>query len=203
MIYCLTGKIVKKSMSAVVLSCGGVGYYAQCPASVAGALPGVGKEATIYTVMSVTENDVSLYGFATEQQQACFEMLTAVSGVGPKVGLAILSVMEPDRVALAISAGDHKAFKAASGVGPKLAQRIVLELKDKVAKGFVDGISLEDVADASADTQASQGSSQAIAALVSLGYSQSEAALAVSKIDAALPVEEIIKLALRSMAGRR
>lgn len=96
MIYCLTGKIVKKSMNAVVLSCGGVGYYAQCPASVAGALPGVGKEATIYTVMSVTENDVSLYGFATEQQQACFEMLTAVSGVGPKVGLAILSVMEPD-----------------------------------------------------------------------------------------------------------
>ena len=203
MIYCLTGKIVKKSMSAVVLSCGGVGYYAQCPASVAGALPGVGKEATIYTVMSVTENDVSLYGFATEQQQACFEMLTAVSGVGPKVGLAILSVMEPDRVALAISAGDHKAFKAASGVGPKLAQRIVLELKDKVAKGFVDGISLEDVVGASADTQASQGSSQAIAARVSLGYSQSEAALAVSKIDAALPVEEIIKLALRSMAGRR
>ena len=203
MIYCLTGKIVKKSMNAVVLSCGGVGYYAQCPASVAGALPGVGKEATIYTVMSVTENDVSLYGFATEEQQACFEMLTAVSGVGPKVGLASLSVMEPDRVALAISAGDHKAFKAASGVGPKLAQRIVLELKDKVAKGFVDGISLEDVAGASADTQASQGSSQAIAALVSLGYSQSEAALAVSKIDAALPVEEIIKLALRSMAGRR
>lgn len=204
MIYCLTGKIVKKSMNAVVLSCGGVGYYAQCPASVAGALPGVGKEATIYTVMSVTENDVSLYGFATEQQQACFEMLTAVSGVGPKVGLAILSVMEPERVALAISAGDHKAFKAASGVGPKLAQRIVLELKDKVAKGFVDGISLEDVAGASAQTPAAQSSSQAIAALVSLGYSQSEAALAVSKIDATLPVEEIIKLALRGMAaGRR
>ena len=204
MIYCLTGKIVKKSMNAVVLSCGGVGYYAQCPASVAGALPGVGREATIYTVMSVTENDVSLYGFATEEQQACFEMLTAVSGVGPKVGLAILSVMEPERVALAISAGDHKAFKAASGVGPKLAQRIVLELKDKVAKGFVDGISLEDVAGASAQTPAAQSSSQAIAALVSLGYSQSEAALAVSKIDATLPVEEIIKLVLRGMAaGRR
>ena len=203
MIYCLTGKIVKKSMSAVVLSCGGVGYYAQCPASVAGALPGVGKEATLYTVMSVTENDVSLYGFATEEQQACFEMLTAVSGVGPKVGLAILSVMEPQRVALAISAGDHKAFKAASGVGPKLAQRIVLELKDKVGKGFVDGISLEDVAGAASDAPSSQSSAQAIAALVSLGYSQSEAALAISKIDATLPVEEIIKLALRGMAGRR
>ena len=79
MIYCLTGKIIKKTLNAVVLSCGGVGYFAQCPASVAGALPGVGKDATIYTVMSVTENDVSLYGFATEEQQACFEMLTAVS----------------------------------------------------------------------------------------------------------------------------
>ena len=203
MIYCLTGKIVKKSMSAVVLSCGGVGYYAQCPASVAGALPGVGQETTLYTVMSVTENDVSLYGFATEEQQACFEMLTAVSGVGPKVGLAILSVMEPQRVALAISAGDHKAFKAANGVGPKLAQRIVLELKDKVAKGFVDGISLEDMAGAASGEPASQSSAQAIAALVSLGYSQSEAALAISKIDATLPVEEIIKLALRGMAGRR
>ena len=203
MIYCLTGKIVKKSLNAVVLSCCGVGYYTQCPASVAGALPGVGQETTLYTVMSVTENDVSLYGFATEEQQACFEMLTAVSGVGPKVGLAILSVMEPQRVALAISAGDHKAFKAASGVGPKLAQRIVLELKDKVAKGFVDGISLEDVAGSAADTPTTQSSAQAIAALVSLGYSQSEAALAIAKIDAALPVEEIIKLALRSMAGRR
>ena len=181
MIYCLTGKIVKKSLNAVVLSCGGVGYYTQCPASVAGALPGVGQETTLYTVMSVTENDVSLYGFATEEQQACFEMLTAVSGVGPKVGLAILSVMEPQRVALAISAGDHKAFKAASGVGPKL----------------------EDVAGSAADTPATQSSAQAIAALVSLGYSQSEAALAIAKIDAALPVEEIIKLALRSMAGRR
>ena len=190
-------------MNAVVLSCSGVGYYTQCPASVAGALPGVGKEATLYTVMSVTENDVSLYGFATEEQQACFEMLTAVSGVGPKVGLAILSVLEPDRVALAISAGDHKAFKAASGVGPKLAQRIVLELKDKVAKGFVDGISLEDVAGASSAAPAAAGAGQAIAALVSLGYSQSEAAMAVSRIDATLPVEEIIKLALRGMAGRR
>ena len=203
MIYSLTGKILKKTLDTVVISCAGVGYAVQVPLTTAESLPAPGREGTVYTVMNVTENDVSLYGFATEEQQACFEMLTAVSGVGPKVGLAILSVMEPERVALAISAGDHKAFKAASGVGPKLAQRIVLELKDKVAKGFVDGISLEDVAGASAQTPAAQSSSQAIAALVSLGYSQSEAALAVSKIDATLPVEEIIKLALRGMAGRR
>lgn len=201
MIYCLTGKLVKKNLDSVVISCGGVGYLAQVPASVAASLPGVGREATLYTVMNVTENDVSLFGFATEQQQSCFEMLTAVSGVGPKVGLAILSVMDPDRVALAISAGDHKAFKAASGVGPKLAQRIVLELKDKVGKGLVEGVTLQDVSAATAQNNAAAG--QAIAALVSLGYNQSDAALVVAKIDPTLPVEEIIKLALRSMAGRR
>lgn len=199
MIYCLTGKIVKKSMSAVVLSCGGVGYYAQCPASVAGALPGVGKEATLYTVMSVTENDVSLYGFATEEQQACFEMLTAVSGVGPKVGLAILSVMEPDRVALAISAGDHKAFKAASGVGPKLAQRIVLELKDKV-KDLSGGVALEGIPQPGGPS-VSGNASQAVNALVTLGYSASEAAAAVGKLDSSLSPEELIRLALKSFGS--
>ena len=168
------------------------------------AAAGTGAIITAYSYISPEARSTGIQvGFATEEQQACFEMLTAVSGVGPKVGLAILSVMEPDRVALAISAGDHKAFKAASGVGPKLAQRIVLELKDKVAKGFVDGISLEDVAGATSTAPAAQGAGQAIAALVSLGYSQSEAAMAVSKIDATLPVEEIIKLALRGMAGRR
>ncbi len=202
MIYCLNGKIVKKSLNSLVVSCGGVGYFVQCPTSVAGNAPAVGKEMTLYTVMSITENDIALYGFANEEQQACFEMLTAVSGVGPKAGLAILSVMDPQRVALAVSAGDHKAFKAANGVGPKLAQRIVLELKDKVAKGFVDGITLDDVG-INAAAMESQGGAQAVAALVSLGYSQSEAAVAVSKIDAALPVEEIIKQALRGMAGRR
>ena len=72
MIYSLSGKIIKKTLNAVVVSCGGVGYYVQCPTSVAGALPGVGREATLYTVMSVTENDISLYGFATEEQQSCF-----------------------------------------------------------------------------------------------------------------------------------
>ena len=86
MIYSLSGKIIKKALNAVVVSCGGVGYYVQCPTSVAGALPGVGREATLYTVMSVTENDISLYGFATEEQQSCFELLTAVSGVGPQGG---------------------------------------------------------------------------------------------------------------------
>ena len=202
MIYSLTGKILKKTLDTVVISCAGVGYAVQVPLTTAESLPAPGREGTVYTVMNVTENDVSLYGFATEEQRSCFKMLTSVSGVGPKAGLAILSIMTPERVALAASSGDHKAFTKANGVGPKLAQRIVLELKDKVAKGFVDGINLEDVGAATA-APAAQGAGQAIAALVSLGYSQSEAALAVSKIDTSLPVEEIIKLALRGMAGRR
>ena len=201
MIYCLTGKVVKKTLDTVVLSCGGVGYLAQVTSSVAGVLPAVGGEATLYTVMNVTENDVSLFGFASEAERECFLLLISVSGVGPKVGLAILNVLTPDRIALAISAGDHKALTAASGVGPKLAQRIALELKDKRGRGLVEGVSLSDVSHAAAVPAA--GASQAIAALVSLGYSQSEAALAVAKIDESLPVEEIIKLALRSMAGRR
>lgn len=201
MIYCLTGKVVKKTLDSAVISCGGVGYLAAVPAPVAAALPGAGGEATLYTVMNVTENDVSLFGFATERQRECFLMLTGVSGVGPKVGLAILNVLAPERVALAISAGDHKAFTAANGVGPKLAQRIVLELKDKVGKGLVEGVSLSDVSGAAAAPAG--GAAQAIAALVSLGYSQSEAALAVAKADETLPVEEIIKIALRGMAGRR
>ena len=165
MIYSLTGKVLKKTLDMVVISCGGVGYQVMVPASVAGALPGAGQEATVYTYLNISENDISLFGFATEEQKACFALLTGVSGVGPK-----------------------------------LAQRIVLELKDKVGKGLAEGgLSLGDAA-----VQSPTGNlSQAIAALVSLGYSQSEAAQSVAKVDETLPVEEIIKLALRSMAGRR
>lgn len=200
MIYCLTGRIVKKSPEQVILSCAGVGYQVLVPASVAGALPAVGREGTLYTYMNITDNDIALYGFATEEQQACFKMMISVSGVGPKVGLAILSVMPPERIALAASAGDYKAFTAANGVGNKLAQRLALELKDKVGKGLAGGIGLEELP----GVQNPAGSAaQAMAALVSLGYSQSEAAVAVAKLDESLPVEELVKLALRSMAKRR
>ena len=203
MIYCLNGKLIKKTLDMVVISCAGVGYQVLVPASVAAALPAVGGEAMLYTMMNVTETDVTLFGFATEEQQTCFKMLTAVSGVGPKVGLAILNVLSPERIALAVSAGDHKAFTAANGVGPKLAQRITLELKDKVGKGLAEGLSLGDVGGMGAPAAAGGALSQAIAALTSLGYSAGEAAAAVAKLDESLPVEEMIKLALRGMAGRR
>ena len=197
MIYSLTGKVLKKSLDRVVLSCAGVGYLVQTPASVAGALPGVGGEGTLYTVMNVTENDISLYGFASEEQRTCFEMLTAVSGVGPKVGLAILNVLSPERVALAISSGDHKALTAANGVGPKLAQRITLELKDKVGKGLAAGTGFAGGSAAPAPTSAP---AQAVAALVSLGYAASDAAAAVARVDETLSVQEIITIALRSLS---
>lgn len=201
MIYCLRGTVFKKTLDSVVLLCGGVGYQVQVPTSVSGALPALGKEATLYTIMNLTDNDVSLFGFASEEQQSCFKMLTGVTGVGPRAALAILSVMTPDRIALAASAEDYKAFTAAKGVGKKLAQRIALELKDKVGMGFGEGLELADVAGAAGAPSGSL--SQAIAALVSLGYSQSEAAAAVAKVDGTLPVEEIIKLALRGMAAGR
>lgn len=201
MIYSLAGKLVEKSVSEVVVECGGVGYLVQMPSTAVGAMPAVGEQTTVYTHMNVTENDVSLFGFATLAQREMFRMLTSVSGVGPKAGLSILSALTEDRIVLAVSAGDYKALTAANGVGPKLAQRLVLELKDKVAKGLpttMDAVSLQDVSATSAGSGA-----QAVAALVTLGYTQSEAAEAVSKIDPGMPVAEIIRLALRSMGGGR
>lgn len=197
MIYCLTGKVIKKTLDTVVLSCAGVGYLVQVPATAGESLPAPGHEATLYTIMNVTENDVSLYGFASEEQRACFKMLTAVTGVGPKAGLAVLSVMTPEKVALAASSGDHKAFTAAAGVGPKLAQRIALELKDKVGKGLAAGTGF--AADAAAPAPSS-APAQAVAALMSLGYSAAEAAQVVARVDDTLPVQDIIKIALRGLS---
>ena len=195
MIYCLTGKILKKTLDTAVISCGGVGYAVQIPLSTGEALPAPGQEGTVYTVLNVSENDVSLYGFATEEQRDCFKMLIAVSGVGPKAGLAILSVMSPEKVALAASSGDHKAFTKASGVGPKL------ELKDKVGKGLASGEGF--AAGGIEPPPPSSAPAQAVAALAALGYTPSDAAAAVARVDETLPVQEIIKVALRSLSRAR
>ncbi len=198
MIYSLSGILTKKTPDLAVIECAGVGYAVRVPASVTGQLPAVGQEATVYTELSITENDVALYGFATEAQRDCFRLLTSVSGVGPKAGLSILSVLTPEKVALAASADDHKAFTAAAGVGPKLARRIALELKDKVGRGLAEGGGF--AADIAAVPAASTASTQAVAALVSLGYTASEAAAAVARVDDTLPVQDIIKIALRGLS---
>lgn len=198
MIYSLNGKILEKGTDRVVIECAGVGYEVRVPLSAASALPAQGAQATLYTFLNVSENDISLFGFLTAADRQMFRLLTGVSGVGPKVGLAILSALSCDRVALAISAGDAKAFTAASGVGPKLGQRIVLELKDKVGKGLVGEVAPGDLA----PVTPAGGTAQAVAALCALGYNQSEAAQALARLDPSLPVEELVRLALRSMAGK-
>lgn len=197
MIYSLTGTLLKKTAELAVVCCGGVGYAVHMPAGVLQQLPPAGDEVTVYTELGITENDVTLYGFATEAQRECFRLLTAVSGVGPKAGLAILSVMSPEKIALAASADDHKAFTAANGVGPKLAKRIALELKDKFGRGLAEGSGF---AAGAAPAPTATAAGQAVAALVSLGYTASDAAAAVARVDDTLPVQEIIKIALRSIA---
>ena len=198
MIYCLTGKIIKKTLDSVVISCGGVGYFVQIPATTGEALPPAGQEGTVYTIMNVTENDVSLYGFAAEEQRDCFKMLTGVTGVGPKAALSILSSTTPQQLSMAVVMGDEKALTAAPGIGKKIAQRIILELKDKLIKeqgGFEAGSG----AAVAMPTQ-NNNAGEAAAALAVLGYGSQEIAAALKGIDMdALPLEEIIRQSLKKM----
>ena len=198
MIYCLTGTLIEKTLESVVIDVQGVGYYVSVPSSVQGVLPAEGEKCTLYTYMSVKEDAIDLYGFADKSQQKTFKTLITVSGVGPKAGLSILSVLTPQKIALAVTTGDYKALTAANGVGPKVAQRIVLELKNKFSNDDVAGVSMADVS----KTAAATGSvSQAISALVALGYNQSQAALAISKLNTDADVQTLIKQALKLLAG--
>lgn len=201
MIYCLTGKLLEKAPDYAVVSCGGVGYLAAIPSTTAGALPAVGDTCTLYTCMNVTENDVSLFGFADKESQTMFRLLTGVSGVGPKVGLAILSELSPEQVAMAAASGDSKLLTRASGVGAKLAQRIVLELKDKVKK--MGGGVLEGFAPAGGVPSAAGNAANAVSALSVLGYTPTDAASVVAKFDSSLPTEELIRLALKEFGKNR
>lgn len=196
MIYSLSGTLAEKRNDEVVIVCGGVGFRVAVPLPTAAAAPAVGQPFTIYTHMQVKEDGMELFGFADKEARNIFKMLISVSGVGPKAALSILSVLQPEKIFLAISAGDHKAFTACQGIGPKIAQRLVLELKDKVS-AVAGGLSIEDVAAA----PAAGAAAQAVGALVALGYSQSEAATAIAKLDGTLPVEEMIKQALRRIGG--
>lgn len=153
----------------------------------------------LYTYLHVREDNVELFGFATEQELNCFKMLISVSGVGPKAGLAILSDTNPERFALTVATGDYKAFTKTKGVGPKLAQRVVLELKDKISKEQLSSAGNAEV-DFEAVTSGSN-TSEAISALVVLGYSQTEAASVVAKLDPSLSVEELIRQSLKKMAA--
>jgi len=194
MIYSLTGTLTVKEPGALVVECCGVGYRCAAPLSTVQKLPPVGEQVSVLTHMSVREDAVELFAFADKEELTCFKRLISVSGVGPRVALAILSDIPPDRFNLYVVSGDVKAITKAQGVGPKLAQRIVLELKDKVELAGGDG-SLP----AMAGGAAPGGAGEAVSALAALGYTPSEAAAALAGLDPALPVEELIRAALKHM----
>lgn len=201
MFYSLTGKLIHTEPGMAVIDVGGAAFKCLTSMNTLRNLPRLGETATLYTHLNVREDALDLFGFYTRGELNCFKLLTAISGVGPKVGIAILSEMTPEDVALAAAAGDFKRFSKANGVGPKLAQRIALELRDKV-KDF-SGAAPEASGIEPGGGSASGNAAQAAKALVTLGYSPSEAAAAVGKLDSALPPEELIRLALRSFdAGK-
>lgn len=201
MFYSLTGNIIYSDLNSVAVECSGVGFKCFTTMNTLRKIGGNGDKVTLYTHLNVREDALDLFGFADTYELDFFKLLISVSGVGPKAALAILSELNPDKLALCIASGDSKAITKAQGVGPKLAQRVVLELKDKV-KGIAhednDGY---DLTAAEAATSSAAGS-EAVSALMVLGYTQSEAATAVGKLDQSLSVEEMIKQALKSLAGR-
>ena len=134
MIYSVRGKLTHKEPFLAVVECAGVGYACRTTCSTSAQLGETGKEVYLYTYLHVREDNVELFGFYSMQELNCFKMLISVSGVGPKAALSILSDIDAQRFALTVASGDSKVFTKTKGVGPKLAQRIVLELKDKIAK---------------------------------------------------------------------
>lgn len=198
MISSLRGRLIYSEKDYIIVECGGVGFKCNVSLNTIGKLPKLNSDIFIYTFMSVKEDAIDLFGFFSLEEIDCFKLLLSVSGVGPKMAIALLSEFTADRIMLLIASGDAKSLTAASGVGNKLAQRIVLELKDKVGTSFsvANASEISAVGNASVATN----SKEAISALVSLGFSQSDAAMAVSKFDSSLSTEELIKLSLKELS---
>ncbi len=199
MLYSVKGELIHLETNMAVICCGGVGFRCRITMNTARRLPKLGAEAMLFTMMDVREDAIELFGFAEKKELECFRQLTSITGVGPKAAIAVLSELSPDQVALHVAAGDHKAFTRAQGVGPKLAQRIVLEMKDKVA-ALTAGTEGVELPAAIGNVSAVGNAAQAVKALGSLGFSPSEAASAVGKLDETLSVEELIQKALRLLA---
>ena len=198
MFYYVKGLVAHTAPFLAVIDCGGVGYACRTTNNTLACLE-KGKEAKLYTHLNVREDAMELYGFATESELNCFQMLLSVSGVGPKAALSILSAATPERLAMSIITGDEKALTVAQGIGKKIAQRIILELKDKLAKGQLSSGG-ESYGGPGVTVIPENKSSEAAAALAVLGYSQSEIGLALKGIDLeSLKLEDIIKQALKKM----
>lgn len=201
MIYSVTGTVAAFDRSMVAVDVNGVAFHCITTMTTSQKCASIGSKVTLFTYLNVREDAMELFGFYDKSEMDCFKMLITVNGVGPKMALAVLSELTPDKVALSIASGDYKALTKASGVGPKLAQRVVMELKDKVG-GLAVGTSAEVDLSAISAALDNSNSAEAVAALEMLGYSQSEASVAVSKISSTLPVEEIIKQSLKILSGK-
>ncbi len=199
MFYYVKGIVVHVAPYLAVIDCGGVGYACRTTNVTLSALK-VGQAGKLYTYLNVREDAVELYGFVTEEELNCFQLLVSVSGVGPKAALSILSSAPPERLAMSIITGDEKSLTAAPGIGKKIAQRIILELKDKLAKGQLGTGAGESYGGTGVTLIPENKFSEANAALAVLGYSGSEIAMALKGVDMeSLPLEQIIKQALKKM----
>ena len=200
MFYYLNGEITLMEGNLAVVDCGGVGYACRTTAYTLSKLR-VGQRAKLFTYSYIREDAFDIFGFSTKEELRCFELLLGVTGVGTKAALAILSATSPERFTLAIMTQDEKTLTAAPGVGKKLAQRIILELKDKLGAAVTE----VDFSGVSAAPAPAAGSNLALAqaALVELGYTQAEIAAALKGIPAEeLSTEEIVRRCLRAMVMR-
>jgi len=194
MIYSLRGRLIYTDVNSVVIECGGVGYKCTASVKTLSALPPIGNEVMLYTYMAVREDSVDLFGFYDTAELDFFKMIISVNGIGPKIGISILSDFTPEQMAFFITASDAKSIAKASGVGPKMAQRIVLELKDKVSSSGISANDLTSIGNVAPVGNASE----AIEALMAIGFTQGEAAKAVAKFDPQTPTQQLIKEVLKS-----
>ena len=207
MYYYIKGELVASTLNMAVVDAGGVGYKMTVSENTYRALPRRTDKApvvTLYTYLSVREDGIELFGFANERELSSFKMLLSVSGVGPKAAMAILSLLTPEKFALAVCTEDKKTISKATGVGPKTAARIILELRDKLMKETsIDEDLSTAVLDHSAEAAGAPArgkTSEAMDALLVLGYTRAEAQKALSAIDTqALSIEDIIKEALKKL----
>ncbi len=198
MFYYLNGTVAHLGPYLAVIDCGGVGYACRTTNTTQARLK-LGEKGKLYTFLNVREDAMELYGFATQDELNLFELLLSVSGVGPKAALSILSANSPANLALSIITGDEKALTCAPGIGKKIAQRVILELKDKLAKGQTIGGG-ESYGGTGVTVIPENKLSEATAALAVLGYSQGEIGAALKGVDLdSLTLEQIIKEALKKM----
>lgn len=201
MIGHLKGLVAHKGLDHVVLDVGGVGYVVHAPEGVLAALPGVGEAAMLYTEMLVREDAMQLYGFTSPQEREWHRLLISVQGIGAKASMAILGALGAEAVARAVALGDWHSVAKAKGVGPKTAQRVVNELKDKAPSMMALGDAPVVVAAAAAPSGGAQA--DALSALTNLGYAGPDAAAAVAEAaEGAGNTEEIIRAALRLLAPK-